>query len=71
MKYKNIYTYLLAAAAFVLGSCNEVWEEEQYRQYVSFKAPSYGSSVTTVRVKYKEDGIRYRLPLLVSGTLNI
>lgn len=70
MKYKNIYTCLLAAAAFVLGSCNEVWEEEQYQQYVSFKAPSYSSSVTTVRVKYKEDGVRYRLPLLVSGTLN-
>lgn len=70
MKYKNIYTYLLAAAACVLGSCNEVWEEEQYQQYVSFKAPMTNSDVTPVRVKYKEDGVRYRLPLLVSGTLN-
>lgn len=66
MKYKAIY--MLVAASLMFGACNDVWEEEQYEQYVSFKAPVSNQTVTKVRVKYDEEGIRYQLPLLVSGT---
>ena len=60
---------LLAVCTLIsAASCTEKWEEEQYEQYVSFKAPVDSSTVTRVRVKYKEDGVVYRLPLLVSGT---
>lgn len=68
MKYKNICMCVLAATALLLGSCNDIWEEEQYEHYVSFKAASSNSTVTQVRVKFKKDGIHYQLPLLVSGT---
>ncbi len=67
-----------------LTSCNNDWEEEQYAQYVSFKAPldTDGNSVgvTTVYVPYTrydengqplygEEGIsHYNLPLIVSGS---
>ena len=37
---KNIYIYLSLLAVIVLGAaCNNEWEDEQYEQYVSFKAP--------------------------------
>lgn len=46
---KNIYIYLSLLAVIVLGAaCNNEWEDEQYEQYVSFKAPiaSGGDGVT-------------------------
>ena len=71
---------LLTGAA----ACNDDWTEEQYAQYVSFKAPldTDGNSVgvTTVYVpftrynddntpKYGEEGLSsYQLPLIVSGS---
>lgn len=66
-----------------LTSCNNDWTEEQYRQYVSFKAPldTEGSSVgvTTVYVpftridddgnpRYGEGVSSYNLPMIVSGS---
>ncbi|MEO5242107.1 DUF4973 domain-containing protein, partial [Bacteroides ovatus] len=53
---KNIYIYLSLLAVIVLGAaCNNEWEDEQYEQYVSFKAPiaSGGDGVTTIYVRYK------------------
>ena len=55
---KNIYIYLSLLAVIVLGTaCNNEWEDEQYEQYVSFKAPiaSGGEGVTTIYVRYKEE----------------
>lgn len=65
-------------------SCNNEWTDEQYEQYISFKAPldTEGSSVgvTTVYVpftrldadgnaKYGEEGLSsYDLPVIVSGS---
>ena len=51
---KNIYIYLSLLAVIVLGTaCNNEWEDEQYEQYVSFKAPiaSGGDGVTTIYVR--------------------
>lgn len=54
----------------VISSCNSDWTEEQYEQYVSFKAPISGSpAVTRLRLKYRPDTlVNYKLPLIVSGT---
>lgn len=88
MKISNISKYLIAAFGLTLmlgaTSCNDEWTEEQYTQYVSFKAPldTDGNSVgvTTVYVpftRYNEDGTpkygneglsSYNLPLIVSGS---
>ena len=69
---KNIYIYLSLLAAIVLGAaCNNEWEDEQYEQYVSFKAPiaAGGDGVTTIYVRYKDNGkVTYQLPVIVSGS---
>ena len=85
-KIKNILTFgLLAAVAVpVFTSCNDDWKEEQYKHYISFKAPlaTSGSSVgvTTVYVPYTrlnedktpkfgaEGKSNYLLPVLVAGS---
>lgn len=54
----------------ILASCEDYWKGEQYEHFVSFKAPTDNSTVTRIRVKFKEDGVCYKLPLLVSGTTN-
>ena len=75
---------LLLLCIPLLTSCNNEWEDEQYEQYVSFKAPldTEGSSVgvTTIHVPYTridESGnprygaagvSSYELPVIVSGS---
>ncbi len=69
---KKIYVYLMILVATVLNAaCNNEWEDEQYEQYVSFKAPipSGGEGVTDIYVRYREDGkVTYQLPVIVSGS---
>lgn len=67
---KKIYTYLaVLAAAALSASCNDEWKEEQYEQYVSFKAPVGDTGVTDIYVRYKEGGkTTYRLPMIMSGS---
>ena len=51
-------------------SCNSEWDEEQYEQYISFKAPVGDKGVTDIYVRYKQGGeATYRLPMTVSGSL--
>ena len=51
-------------------SCNSEWDEEQYEQYISFKAPVGDKGVTDIYVRYKQGGeATYRLPMIVSGSL--
>ena len=51
-------------------SCNSEWDEEQYEQYISFKAPVGVKGVTDIYVRYKQGGeATYRLPMIVSGSL--
>lgn len=70
----------------VLTSCNDDWKEEQYKDYISFKAPLDASGtavgVTTVYVPYTrlnenneplygQEGMSYYdLPVLVAGSLD-
>ncbi|MDR1154814.1 MAG: DUF4973 domain-containing protein [Bacteroidales bacterium] len=67
-KVKYIYGLLLLSAV-LCGSCNKDWVTEQYRQYISFKAPLDNSGVSQISVRYKPDGyVTYRLPVIVSGS---
>lgn len=76
---------ILLASAFCLiaftTSCNDEWTEEQYENYVSFKAPiDNANGVTSVYVpltRHTADGATplygpgisdYNLPVIVSGT---
>ncbi len=81
---KNIKTLWLAGCAccclsVALTSCNDEWEDEQYQQYVSFRAPLNDQGVTSVYVPYTRknaDGTplfgpgksNYQLPVIVSGS---
>lgn len=67
---KKIYTYLVVLASAMLAtSCNEEWNDEQYEQYISFKAPINDTGVTDIHVRYKEGGkATYKLPVIVSGS---
>ncbi|TJZ60429.1 DUF4973 domain-containing protein [Sphingobacterium olei] len=68
---KKIYILLLAmtASIFILSSCNNEWEDEQYEQLVSFKAPPNTEGVNWIYVRYKGNGkVTFNLPLIVSGS---
>ncbi len=89
MNFPKIYKAFLIGTVGVLSlatttACNDDWEDEQYKQYVSFKAPlnTDGTSVgvTTINVPYTrvngegqplygEHGLSsYNLPMIVSGS---
>lgn len=70
MKSNRIYLFFCLILAVMVSSCNSDWTEEQYEQYVSFKAPLSGSpGVTQIRLKYRSDSVvNYKLPLMVSGS---
>ena len=71
MKRFYIYLSIFAVVTTLIASCNKEWEDEQYEQYISFKAPipSGGDGVTDIYVRYNEGGkVTYRLPIIVSGS---
>jgi hypothetical protein len=70
-KINKLYGLLLVPAMLVVlfASCNKEWTEEQYEQYISFKAPLGSNGVSQVSVRYKSDGyVTYQLPVIVSGS---
>lgn len=65
-KIAALITILLCIGSM---ACNKEWTDEQFEQYVSFKAPLNGDGVTPIHVRYKPDGmVDYQLPVIVSGT---
>lgn len=69
MKLK--YTLLCSLAMMmVCSSCNDEWEEEQYENYISFKAPINSDGVSRINVSFKPDvATTYQVPLIVSGSI--
>ena len=69
---KIIYNFWFVLCMLLLfTSCNDEWKDEQYRQYISFKAPikDKDNGVTPIYVRYNSDGkVRYQLPVIVSGS---
>ena len=54
----------------IFSSCNDEWTDEQFENYISFKAPITNSEgVTDIYIRYKaEEKTTYQLPLIVSGS---
>ena len=66
---KKIFYLIILLTSFGFVSCNNEWENEQYEQYVSFKAPVGSNGVTDIYIRYKKDGkVTYQLPVIVSGS---
>ena len=56
-------------AAVCCTSCNNEWEDEQFKQLASFKAEINNEGVTSTYVRYKPGGVvTYQLPVLLSGS---
>ena len=54
---KKIYSYIiLLLVSFCWVSCNNEWEDEQFKQLVSFKATINGEGVSSTYVRYKPNG---------------
>ncbi|NGF55132.1 DUF4973 domain-containing protein [Parapusillimonas sp. SGNA-6] len=69
MKYTYILFLAMTIGIFGLSSCNNEWEDEQYEQLVSFKAPPNTEGVSWTYVRYKPDGkVTFNLPVLISGS---
>lgn len=63
---KTIYHYLIALTAILIcSSCNNEWEDELYKNAISFAQ----NGVQNVHVRYKTGGkVTYQLPIVVSGS---
>lgn len=63
---KTIYHYLIALAAILIySSCNNEWEDELYKNAISFAQ----NGVQDIHIRYKTGGeVTYRLPIVVSGS---
>ena len=81
MKHISIFMAALFGVLILTTSCNDEWKEEQYTQYISFKAPLNDLGVTDVYVPYSrhaDDGSylygeglsSYQLPVIVSGSVH-
>ncbi|MCI0922476.1 DUF4973 domain-containing protein [Sphingobacterium rhinopitheci] len=68
MKKSYIHWYLFSIF-LLFTSCNDEWKEEQYEQYISFKAPLESEGITNIYVRYREqESSTYLQPLVVSGS---
>ena len=81
MKKLSILAASLMGLLMLVTSCNDEWKDEQYEQYVSFRAPLNSAGVTEIYVPYTRhnaDGTvmtgegksYYDLPVIVSGSTN-
>ena len=79
IKYLPVYAAMLVSTLAILTACNDEWKEEQYTQYISFRAPLSKLGVTDVYVPYSRrnadktftegSGLSsYQLPIIVSGS---
>lgn len=69
MKKIYILFLVITALSWTMFSCNNEWEDEQYEQLVSFKAPPNTEGVSWTYVRYKPEGkVTFNLPVIVSGS---
>src|SRR5690606_20755114 len=53
----------------VNSACNDEWKDEQYENYISFKAPLGNQGVSDIYVRYRDnEKTSFKLPLIVSGS---
>lgn len=63
---KRIYYYLIALTVILIySSCNNEWEDELYKNAISFAQ----NGVQDIHIRYKVGGkVTYQLPIVVSGS---
>jgi len=60
---------LLLAILLVFSRCNDEWKDEQFENFVLFKAPLTSEGVSNIYVRYKGDQkTTFMLPMIVSGS---
>lgn len=60
---------LLLSLLLVFSGCNDEWKDEQFENFVSFKAPLTSEGVSNIYVRYKGDQkTTFMLPMIVSGS---
>ena len=67
---KPFILFLSLTLLFICGSCNDEWTEEQFENYISFKAPITNEGVSDIYIRYKEgdEKTTFQQPLIVSGS---
>ena len=66
---KSFILFLSLTLLLICGSCNNEWTEEQFKNYVSFKAPITSGGVSDIYIRYKgTEKTTFQLPLIVSGS---
>ena len=66
---KNYIKLFLLSLLFINSACNDEWKDEQYENYISFKAPLGNQGVSDIYVRYRDnEKTTFKLPLIVSGS---
>lgn len=66
---KSHIQLFLFALLIICASCNDEWKEEQFENYVSFKAPLTNEGIANIYVRYRGDEkTTFQQPLIVSGS---
>jgi hypothetical protein len=52
---KNYITLLILSLLLVNSACNDEWKDEQYENYISFKAPLGNQGVSDIYVRYRDN----------------
>ena len=66
---KSFILFLSLTLLLICSSCNDEWTEEQFENYISFKAPITSQGVSDIYVRYKGDEkTTFKQPLIVSGS---
>src|SRR5690606_41939933 len=67
MKKSYIQLFLLSLLV-VFSACNDEWKDEQFENYISFKAPLGNEGVSNIYVRYRgSEKAIFQQPLIVSG----
>lgn len=66
---KTYIPFFLILLIMVISSCNDEWKDEQFENFVSFKAPLNDQGVTNIFVRYRAgEKTTFLQPLIVSGS---
>ncbi|RAV30549.1 DUF4973 domain-containing protein [Sinomicrobium soli] len=66
---KSFILFPILTLLLICSSCNDEWTEEQFENYISFKAPVTSEGVSNIYIRYKGDEKTiFQQPLIVSGS---